>query len=160
MSDRSDCPGSGSFHRPVATFRLAFKGEVMSVRRALRDVSDWLGQQGIGPSHRGTVQIVMAEVLNNIVEHAYFGTGAGPIALLISDCSTGLAVRVSDKGGPMPGGRLPDGTTPDGNHPGAMNEGGYGWLLIRTLADDLHYERSGTCNKLSFLLPLRGDRRE
>lgn len=132
----------------------------MAIRRALRTLSHWLIRQGIGPSHRGTVQIVIAEVLNNVAEHAYRGTRAGPVTLLICICGAGLAVHVSDRGAPMPGGQLPDCSAPGGPGAEAMNEGGYGLLLIRTLTRDLCYTRNGTCNNLRFLLPLLGDPRE
>ena len=54
---------------------------------------------------RSTAEIVLAEVLNNVVEHAY-AQGSGPILLTLSLGDGLLHCRVEDEGAAMPGGSL------------------------------------------------------
>jgi serine/threonine-protein kinase RsbW len=117
----------------------------------------------LSPDHRTTAEVVLAEVLNNIVEHAY-ADRAGSISVAIRQTGAGLNCLVTDEGNPMPGGQLPA-----GNHPAQRDgmpdlqlgdlqlddlpEGGFGWYLIRRLTRDLEYSRNGQQNWLSFVVP-------
>lgn len=96
-----------------------------------------------------SAQIVLAEVLNNVSEHAYAGR-IGPIRLMLRQGQDALWCRVEDEGVPMPGGCLPAGRLPS---PADLAEGGFGWHLIRTLTRGLQYERAGGVNRLTFDLP-------
>lgn len=101
---------------------------------------------------RDSARIVLAEVLNNIVEHSYGGKG-GEIDLRLELSERGLAVQVSDRGRPMPGGTLPVGLAPRLSDVATLPEGGFGWFMIRQLVRDLEYQRIGPCNRLSFCIP-------
>jgi serine/threonine-protein kinase RsbW len=61
---------------------------------------------------RSTAEIVLAEVFNNIVEHAYAGRD-GSIRVWLSLDDRGLTCRIEDEGRPMPGGQAPAGRPPD-----------------------------------------------
>ncbi|MBK8438418.1 MAG: ATP-binding protein [Rhodobacter sp.] len=98
---------------------------------------------------RSTAEIVLAEVLNNIVEHAY-AAGTGPIRLSLALGEGVLNCRIEDEGAAMPGETLPAGRLPN---PADLPEGGFGWHLIRTLGHQLSYRRSGSTNQLRFSLP-------
>jgi len=116
-------------------------------RRTLRD---W----GLDAPAAGSAEIVLAEVLNNIVEHACARAPDGEIALRLSLCGRGVAVCIVDNGAAMPGLRLPDGR--HGQRAlaaGDLPEGGFGWALIRSLSEDLAYRRECGRNHLSFRLP-------
>lgn len=106
---------------------------------------------------RGTAELVLAEVLNNVTEHAY-AAGAGPVSVTFRPEDKGVRCLIVDQGAPIPGGTLPEGRLPGG--PGTalqdLPEGGFGWHLIRTLTADLVYQRQDGRNRLSFLLPDRG----
>jgi serine/threonine-protein kinase RsbW len=108
--------------------------------------------QDLPEDDRGTVELVLAEVLNNVAEHAYAG-GSGPVEVGLCATPLGLACRIVDRGLAMPGGKLPDGGLPDVAPPD-FPEGGFGWHLIRSLTADLTYARSAGQNRLSFLIPL------
>lgn len=99
---------------------------------------------------RGNAEIVLAEVLNNIVEHAY-AAGPGRIELTLRQDGDGLRCTIADEGCPMPGGAPPDGRLPAAD-PDDLPEGGFGWHMIRTLTRDLAYRRDGGRNLLSFRL--------
>lgn len=140
----------GNGRHLLLELRIAARPE--AVRAALARISGALETGGIGEGMRGTAEIVLAEVLNNIVEHAYAG-GQGQIALRIELCpaSGALLCATRDEGRPMPGGRLPEGGLPPLEGPAAaLPEGGFGWHLIRALATGLWYRREGEVNLFGF----------
>jgi serine/threonine-protein kinase RsbW len=129
--------------------RIVIPSTPLAVRQALCALFDHLMTEQMSAGARDTAQIVLAEALNNIVEHAY-AQGPGEIEVTIEVCAVGLTCRIMDAGRPMPGGTLPEGKlaalTPDDDLP----EGGFGWHLIRTLSEDLNYRREGGRNLLTF----------
>jgi serine/threonine-protein kinase RsbW len=131
---------------------LVFTADPAAVRAALARLLAAAPVQGLAEDDRGTVELVLAEVLNNVAEHAYAG-GSGPVEVGLCATPLGIACRIVDKGFAMPGGKLPDGTLPDVAPPD-FPEGGFGWHLIRSLTADLTYARSAGQNRLSFLIPL------
>ena len=138
-----------------ALFRLP--ADALSVRDGLRRAFAAEPLLSLTEDDRGTAQIVLAEVLNNVVEHAG-AAGRGPILLALSLDGGLLHCRVEDGGEAMPGGALPAGPPRD---PAALPEGGFGWHLIRLLCLGLRYERAGDRNRLSFSLPAeRSPRRD
>ena len=98
---------------------------------------------------RGTLEIVLAEALNNVVEHAY-ADAPGPIRVCVDHIAPVLKVSVYDTGLPMPEGQLPKGEMAAFDAIDDLPEGGFGWFLIRTLTVDLAYERLGEVNHLHF----------
>jgi serine/threonine-protein kinase RsbW len=124
------------------------------VRAALLQVNGLLCAAGVGRHARGTCETVLAEVLNNIVEHAYAGANGGDIGLVLARDVDGLAVELTDDGAPMPGGRLPE------PRPAPLDvaledlpEGGFGWNVIRDLTAGLAYRRVNGVNRLNFRVP-------
>ncbi len=134
---------------------LAFPADPEEVRVALGRVNDGLAALGTIPDAMGRVELVLAEVLNNIVEHAYAGM-RGEIALQLAPGDMALSCRVADHGRPMPGGDLPPGRLPL-DAAAELPEGGFGWHLIRLLAQDLRYARTEGQNVLTFAIPLSAD---
>ena len=119
----------------------------MALRRALHEVSDL----GLSPDERGTVELVLAEVLNNICEHALRGATEGLIELYLRRDCAGLICEVLDDGLPMPGGHPPEGQRADLDRPlPDLPEGGFGWFLISELTSGLCYDRIGGRNRLRF----------
>jgi serine/threonine-protein kinase RsbW len=129
---------------------LEFPSDNLSVRQALQQVL----RLNLSPDDKSVVEIVLAEVLNNIVEHAYQERPTGRIELAVGLMDDGLDVAVQDSGLPLPDG-LPDKqVSPDLDcKTEDLPEGGFGWLLVRELTRDLHYERRDGRNFLSFRIP-------
>ena len=134
---------------------LFFEAEPESVRRALHQLMVQLQLHGLGPDLLGSIEIVVAEALNNIVEHAH-ATCQGVISLRARTVAQQVQFELLDQGLPMPGGELPKGlaavvdvVVDD------LPEGGFGWFLIRSLSQDLRYSRDGDTNRLSFSMPLQ-----
>lgn len=100
-------------------------------------------------------QIILGEVLNNVVEHAYHFEEGHPIELSIWLKDTGLLCKVHDQGDPMPNGvpRAGITTTIDTSDRVALPEGGFGWAMVRELTQNLQYFRVDGCNELLFLIP-------
>ncbi len=122
------------------------------VRHALTDICNSLRQLGCGGDQIMQTEIVLAEILNNIVEHAYSGTEPNQISVLVDAAASTLQVEIRDFGIAMPGGKLPDGHLPSAIPDDVANwpEGGFGWAMIRELADDLSYQRVGDENVVQF----------
>lgn len=97
---------------------------------------------------RCTALLVLAEALNNVVEHAYAG-GPGWIGVVPLAGRGGRGWRIIDGGMPAPDFSNLPGVMPDG-----LAEGGFGWPLIRALTDQARQSRRRGWNVLT--LHLRG----
>jgi len=142
---------------PPAQVRLSetlidktFPADFRWVRRTVQETVDVLSRDcAVRPEDIDTIQIILAEALNNVVEHAYPEDSKGDVTLMIRRRRGALMCEIKDRGRPMPNGRVPV-----GNHPsaktddGPMPEGGYGWFLIRELVRDLIYDRKNGENVL------------
>lgn len=131
--------------------RLIIPADATSVRQALRALLDTLMLRSLTDDRRGAVEIVLAEVLNNVVEHAY-SRQPGTISINLHLGGSDLTCVIEDTGKPMPDGRLPPGHLHPKDELGNPAEGGFGWHLIRSLSRDLDYRRIDGRNLLSFRL--------
>ncbi|MEL7150590.1 MAG: ATP-binding protein [Pseudomonadota bacterium] len=122
------------------------------VRRRIHEIEDELVAGGVPSEDIGSISIVLAEVLNNVVEHAFATSDGEDIRLILRVRSKSLLFEIRDKGKPMPKGRAPVGNHPmcEFNQFDALPEGGYGWFLIRELVQDLVYDRQDDENILFF----------
>jgi len=101
---------------------------------------------------RSNAEIVLAEILNNIVEHAY-ANSSGVIEVTLAPSADGTFCQIKDQGAEFPDGKLPHTHLPKNAALNDPPEGGFGWFLIRSLTTDLTYDRRGSRNRLSFTLP-------
>ncbi|MEO9576599.1 MAG: ATP-binding protein [Tateyamaria sp.] len=138
----------------VPAINISIQSGEMAVREALAKLLDSLTPLSLDVEESGTVELVMAEALNNIVEHAYpQGDPCGPIDITCSHARDGLHMTVTDSGRAMPDGRTPLGAAVDTDVPfDDMPEGGFGWFLIKDLAKDVSYVRVACQNQLSLRL--------
>lgn len=137
--------------------RLVISADPVSVRHGLAQLLALPPLASMAPGARGSAELVLAEVLNNVAEHAY-AEGVGPVEVTLFALPTGVGCQIVDQGLPMPGERLPEGRAPDLDDaaPDDLPEGGFGWHLIRSLTRDLSYLRSDDRNRLRFILPFDG----
>ena len=135
-------------------FQIHLSADPMAVRETIMVTRDhWLGA-GLTEDTAELVEQVLAEALNNVVEHAQMDRPDGSVELAIQQTDTGLNCVIRDDGAPMPDGKLPDGKLADVPLDiQDLPEGGFGWFLIRTLARDLEYTRISGWNFLSFEIP-------
>tara|TARA_R110002096_G_scaffold52222_1_gene136182 strand:- start:4462 stop:4914 length:453 start_codon:yes stop_codon:yes gene_type:complete len=129
--------------------RVTIGNGTLSVRAGLKQLLADPLLHTLSPQERASAEIVLAEVLNNVVEHAY-ARYDGETEITVNHGANGIYFSVTDHGLPFPGGNLPKGDLPDfGTDPG-LPEGGFGWNLIRSLTRNLTYRRSGAQNRLRF----------
>ncbi|MEP5731611.1 MAG: ATP-binding protein [Sulfitobacter sp.] len=121
------------------------------MREALAEVVSRLESAGFELDLVSTVELVLAEVLNNIIEHAYPPSGPqGPIEIRCKGMPDGLHFNVMDMGLAMPDGQLPTGNSQELDVDiEDLPEGGFGWFLIKDLAQDVIYQRVREENHLS-----------
>lgn len=140
---------------PPRTARLRVPASGDGVHDVLARLAALLVAASVPAEERGNAEIVMAEMLNNIVEHAYRGTGNGVIDVVFDVTKTRLRVKVSDCGDPMPDDRMPckqaasvDVARQD------LPEGGFGWFLIHELVEQISYRRCASNNIIRFTMRL------
>lgn len=135
-------------------FTIRFAGSQDGVRQALAFIVARLSRAGADADFCGRAEIVLAEVLNNIVEHALRGKACVQIEARGTRLDSGWQFIVQDPGHPMPGGAPPIGAMP-GLDTGLddLPEGGFGWAMVRLLAQQIEYSRWPQRNRLGFLIP-------
>ncbi len=137
--------------KPLPGFEVSVTSGDLAAREALQKVMKALDPLALDPEEASTVELVLAEALNNIVEHAYPDPQtAGPIHIKCRHHADGLHFRVHDIGLAMPDGRAPVGGNISHDVPiDDLPEGGFGWFLIQDLAKDVQYDRVGEENQLN-----------
>ena len=126
--------------------------DLIAVRQAVLALSAHPPISECSQDVRGSLEIAVAEAMNNIVEHAY-KEYPGTITLKARIDGTHLNIRIEDNGTAMRDGMVPLGEIPDFPcDPKQMPEGGYGWSLIHDLTSNLTYQRAGDRNVLNFAL--------
>lgn len=112
----------------------------------------------IGEEMRADILLALGEILNNIVEHSVVGLPDAHIHLDLTRDIDRLLVETTDRGRPLPPALLSSASLPampdDGMDFDALPEGGFGWFIIHSLAQDMTYEREGGVNRLSFHFPI------
>lgn len=131
--------------------RVLYPNQPFAVRKALSSVMGGLSGLGLTADESSNVEIVLAEVLNNVAEHAYEDDPTGLVELTVRRQAEHLCFTVVDEGRPMPEGQIPRTCAPDPDTAEReLPEGGFGWFLIRTLACNLRYTRCHGSNRVSF----------
>lgn len=142
-----DCPS-------LPPFSMSLAGAEDAVREGIAQALAWLAPLNLNQDATATVQLVLAEALNNVIEHALAGTGGqARVKVFGRYGADGLEVRIIDRGRPMPDGTVPRPDPPDVTvDVPDLPEGGFGWFMIHTLAQDVTYLRRGRFNHLTLRL--------
>ena len=124
----------------VSAFLVTLRGDLRARNHPLAAAPSW--------------ELVLAELLNNVVEHACDGQPGHGVDFWLRFSAQGVAGRLADRGRPMPGLALPPGREPAlGVSTADLPEGGFGWNLIRRLCTRLDYRRTEGENRIDFILP-------
>ncbi|MCX7565645.1 ATP-binding protein [Sulfitobacter sp. F26169L] len=137
-------------------FTVRISGSECAVRDGLLQVLGHIRNLNLSSERISAIELVLAEILNNIVEHALTKTHKrSDIEIQGHYSDRGLHLTVLDHGASMPAGRMPAALPPDVDVAVLdMPEGGFGWFMIHTLAQDISYVRADGQNRLSLLLAL------
>lgn len=145
------CNAYASGGASEAYLSMAFPGTALATRDALHRIIEALAPLQLSTDQQHKIELVLAEVFNNVVEHAY---AAVPDGMVEVDCRHErgqLDVHVYDKGVPFPESALPGRPLAA---PEDLPEGGFGWFLIRELSDALTYRREAARNHLHLVMNL------
>jgi len=137
---------------PPALRQMSFEAlaSEAAVRTLVNDARTRLETARVDADLCGSVVIVLAEALNNVVEHAYAGLPPGQIRLEIGIFDDEILINICDHGQALPNGTIPPARLPDASGPlESLPEGGFGWYLIHDLTNDMSYTRQGTENHLN-----------
>ncbi|PQO24416.1 ATP-binding protein [Rhodobacteraceae bacterium WD3A24] len=133
-------------------FGRVFRAGPFAARAVLGSVRRGLATRGVPRPVCEDVELVLAEVINNVVEHAY-ADGDGPITLTVSLAPGRIICLIQDEGAPMGAARPAAGLAPvpapvPPASEAALPEGGFGWGLIHQLTSVVEYRRDGSRNRL------------
>lgn len=134
-------------------FAHRFDGTVDTVRQTVQRACAALEASGVGDDARGTIELVLAEGLNNVVEHAYAGCATGRIFAELRRTPGQVRIEIRDRGVPLPGGMLP--WCPQNGLADlrqTLPEGGFGWQLMARLTRDIFYARVDGENRLTLVI--------
>lgn len=104
-------------------------------------------RHSLAAGSRGDLRLLAEEACTNVVMHAFPGREAGELTLELAYVDGTAQITLVDDGVPF---NPADAPRPDlGADWQARREGGVGWHLIRTLSDELEYERRDDRNHLT-----------
>ena len=141
---------------PIPHIHFTVQSGVYAAREASAKLMDGLAPLDLDVEEAGTVELVVAEALNNIVEHGYPDPkNGGPISIYCEHGKKGLNIKLIDKGLPMPDGKTPIGLAANTDVEFMdMPEGGFGWFIIKDLAKDVVYSRVDEVNRLDLRIAI------
>ncbi len=137
--------------------QLGIKSVQSEVSFVVEHVAHWMAYHMLDDEIVGELQLVLAEALNNVVEHAYLYSEDGVIDVFLSLDPAKLTIKITDTG------RKFDGPPPfkemdvENYSFEELPEGGFGWNLIRTLTDYVEFEHADKQNRLILTRNLRVD---
>ena len=148
--------GIRTTHSKELRLQIGIHSVQEEVSNVVFEISGWLNTHCVEENTVGELELVMAEVFNNVVEHAYLYAEDGEIDILVRLRNDRLRATITDKG------RKFDGPPPlkvmdvENMAFEELPEGGFGWNLIRTLMDKIEFEHKNHKNKLTLTRNLTG----
>lgn len=131
--------------------QLVLNADPVTVTHTVSQVSEWLCGQGVDASTAEELELVMAEALNNVVEHAYGFRNSGEIRLSVVITDQHIVVNIIDKGARFDGPPAPFDHDLANVSMFDLPEGGFGWNLIHTLTDAVDFDHLQNENRLKLL---------
>jgi len=134
---------------PRILIETEFNASAESIRKVLIGLRTRMRAAGFDTAFVSRVELVLAEALNNIGEHAYADRAGGAVRMRAVFRDPELRVTLTDTGIAMPNGAPPSGCLPESTGPcETLPEGGFGWFLIRSQTESLDYRRADGINHL------------
>jgi serine/threonine-protein kinase RsbW len=127
------------------------------IQRVSDAVNSFAEEQGLDARTRRQLNLVFDELLNNIISYGYDDDNLHEIDLTVSVFGGRLCATISDDGRPF--NPLESGEPDTTLSVGDRSIGGLGVHLVRSVMDEVSYERQGTNNVIVMekqLQPRRG----
>lgn len=125
---------------------LSVQDEVTSV---ITQICTWLLDHGVPTEIAQELELVLAEALNNVVEHAYLYREDGEIEIAIKLTPEMMTAKIIDSGQKFDGPPPLREVDVESMSLEELPEGGFGWNLIRTLTDNVEFQRLDERNQLT-----------
>jgi len=97
-------------------------------------------EAGFDSKNSQAITLAVGEAIGNVIKHAYNGATDRTFSLSCSSNGLGLEVRIEDQGDPF------DPLTREVLPPDEIRPGGRGIYLMRSIMDEMEYERQGDRN--------------
>lgn len=149
---------------PPGWFIASLTPDPLEIRRTLLQMRQRFDPLS-GRETAARMELVVAEILNNIAEHGGVppiapcptcqGVPARMIHVSAATAQGGIYCIISDEGEAVPAHCLRPSEAPH-RLPADLRdlpEGGFGWFMIQNVARKLYYDREGRRNILAFLIP-------
>lgn len=145
-----------SHHATIPNIHFTVQSGTFAAREASERLMTGLAPLKLAMEAAGNVELILAEALNNIVEHGYPDPqNGGPISVFCEHKDDCLQIKLIDKGIPMPNGQTPIGLAVDTNVDFMdLPEGGFGWFIIKDLAKEVMYRRVDDTNLLDLQIAI------
>lgn len=132
-----------------------FPAELARFPEMIAFIRDGLSSLGAGREVVDTAHVLADELIANVIQNAYPGEAAAvatpgtaacprPLSITVDGGPGGFRVEIADRGQPF------NPLEYRGEAPGEGARGGFGLTVVKGLADDLRYERSGGGNRVTF----------
>lgn len=129
-------------------YRVQIKSRQPAVTSVVAEVESQLQGCGLDQEQTGEVCLILAEALNNVVEHAYRYSGDGDIFVEVRLQGEKLKIVINDFGPKFSPPKPMEPRKPDLEDLEDLPEGGFGWNLIRSLTDSISLSRVHDRNHL------------
>lgn len=132
--------------------KIHIKSQQPAVSCVVSQAETELNEVGINADKTSEICLVLAEALNNVVEHAYRYAENGDIDIELILFNQLLTISIVDFGPEfcIPQGKENSEKTSDDLS--SLPEGGFGWALIQMLTDELSLKRINEKNHLKLTM--------
>jgi serine/threonine-protein kinase RsbW len=142
---------------PVAarpTLSLHLSSVLQDASDAVVQVGNWLEGENVDSERIADITLVLAESLNNVIEHAYSYQESGLIEIKARIRGVTMSLQIVDGGLPFVGPPDEVSVSSPNETLDELPEGGFGWFLIQKLTEDIHFSHSRGKNRLTLVLLL------
>jgi serine/threonine-protein kinase RsbW len=126
---------------------LLLDNEPFEVSRAAAWLDDLLGNAGLSPRVIATLHVVLDEVLNNILNHAYADLESHQIEIRLTSGNAAVTLEFLDDGVPFD--PTQHESAPPPRQDADVRAGGLGLLFVRRLMDEVTFQRVDDRNHLT-----------
>jgi serine/threonine-protein kinase RsbW len=134
-------PNGQKFHSSIMNCQASVSG-------ILDEASKWLAQENVSSRKITDIQIVLAEALNNVIEHGFSCENSGNVDVCINICKDIIVVDISDNGIKFTPPEATQTPLQDTSDIEQLPEGGFGWFLIREITTSFTFHRIANKNRL------------